>query len=39
MGLQFLALDRDGTRQIESFVYEHAQHLTRPATPPPGRSS
>lgn len=39
MGLQFLALDREGTRQIESFVYEHAYLPTRPATPPPGRSS
>jgi uncharacterized protein (TIGR02266 family) len=37
MGLQFLALDRDGTRQIESFVYEHARQLTRPATPAPER--
>ncbi|MFQ5418405.1 MAG: TIGR02266 family protein [Myxococcota bacterium] len=37
MGLQFLALDRESTRQIEGFVYERADDASRPPTPLPDR--
>jgi uncharacterized protein (TIGR02266 family) len=41
MGLQFLALDHESTRQIESFVYERGNPASPPPppAPAPGRSS
>jgi len=31
MGLQFLAIDREETQQIETFVFERARHDESPA--------
>lgn len=39
LGLQFLALDRESSRQIESFVFERASEPSRPELPPPSRGS